>query len=395
MTNLTRQLTTTVEPKIQRKKLLQSLRFWSWGRLLKIADNNACFISEYDFIDLMKKEIDGLKIPCIERGDAIASIKKNGYKCAIVLVKKDEAKLVKSIRSQFPDMEVYSTLYDIIPGNPRHPFNLPDIQLNYKEKPLLETFKNTTLVISSPESDCEYFLQSLEENGFGKAPHIFNKPFKNMIEYSGHFQVSRFLKSAQLYQECDEHMFIHLQSDVLNQMLFRSNFSYKQFRKFIGKAGIKVIYFCRRDKLAQTAIQALMSNRNMRSIWHMPPQQKATFCNNRKVNNELAWRSMLENMDTEARLESFFNKLPTVKMITLEEFRDANETVMANLARFLEVKAPETIKTISYDTPYEEITGLVERITEFKRSMIDRMGLHINSKGSLSTENEAYFKDRK
>ncbi len=395
MTNLTRQLIETVEPQMQLKRLLQSLRFWSWGRLLSTAGENACLVSEQDFIDLMKKEIDSLTIPYIHRDQAIEAISKEGYKRVIVLVKKNEARLVKDIRARFPDIEVYSTLYNIIPGNSRHPFNLPDIQLNYKEKPLLETFKNVTLVISSPASDCEYFLQSLEENGFGKAPHIFNKPFKNMIEYSEHFQVSRFLKSAQLYQECDEHMFIHLQSDVLNQMLFRSNFSFKQLRKFISKAGIKVIYFCRRDKLAQTAIQALIAERHMRSIWHMPPQQKGTFCKTRKVNNEAAWRFMLENMDTEARLEGFFNKLPAVKMITLEEFRDANENVMDNLVRFLEIKAPETIKTVPYDTPYEEITGLVDRITEFKRNMIDRMGLHINNKGSLSTENEAYFKGRK
>jgi hypothetical protein len=187
-------------------------------------------------------------------------------------------------------------------------------------------------------------------------------------------------------------MFIHLQSDVLNQMIFRSNLSYRQLRKYIGKAGIKVIYFYRRDKLAQTTIQALMTNRYMRSIWHMSDRQKQNFCKKRTVSKELAWRSMLEIMDSENRLEAFFNNVADIKMITLEELRDSPLGVMQGVARFLEVPAPETVEVSDYSKTYTEIVNLSERITQFKRMMIDRMGLHVNIEGSLTTDTEAYLK---
>jgi hypothetical protein len=392
MTNLTRQLIETVEPERQLKRLLHSLRFWSWGRLLEKAGAKACLVSDADFIDLMKKEVKDLKTPYILKEEAFDEIKRAGYTSIIVLVKNNEAQFVKALRAEFSDADIYSTLYDIIPSKMFHPFELPDLKIQDTPVNLNEAFRNTTLVISSPGSDCEYFLQSLLDNGFGRAPHIFNKPFKNMIEYSDHFDIARFLKSAQAYQNPEGHTFIYLQSDVLNQMLFRSNFSFKQLRKQIIKSGMKVIYFYRRDKLAQTAIQALMEDRYMRSIWHMPPPQKDSFCKNRKVSNEIAWRTMLETMDTEARLENFFKNLPKLKMVTLEEFRDAPENVVKNLAQFLETAPPETIKINAYTEPYEEITNLVERITDFKRTMIDRMGLHVNTKGSLDTENEAFLK---
>ncbi|UTW56398.1 hypothetical protein [Kordiimonas sp. SCSIO 12610] len=397
MTNLTRQLIETVEPAKQSKKLLQSLRFWSWGRLLERAGANACFVSENDFIGLMKREIKDLKIPYIERSDAFDEIKEKGFDCIIVLVKKDEARFVRELRKQFPDAKVYSTLYDIIPSKLWHPFELPaDIKTDYTETPIADTFKKITLVVSSPGSDCEYFLKTLEDNGFGKAPHIFNKPFRHTIEYTEHFQIARFLKAVQTYHDQitngGENSFIHLQTDVLNQILFRSRFTFKQFYNHILKAGINVIYFYRRDKIAQTAVQALMEDHHMRSIWHMPPHQKNIFSKNRKVNNETAWRTMLEIMDTEARVELFFRDNPTVKMVTLEEFRDAPENVLKGLAQFLETQMPKKITIPSYNTPYEEITNLPERITDFKRTMIDRLGLHVNETGSLVTENEAYLK---
>ena len=394
MTNLTRQLIETVEPEKQLKKLLHSLRFWSWGRLLEQAGPKACLVSDEDFINLMKKEVKDLKTPYVLRENAFDEIKQNGYASIIVLVKNNEAQFVKALRSEFPDADVYSTLYDIIPCKMFHPFELPDLKTQATQADLSETFKNTTLIISSPGSDCEYFLQSLVDNGFGKAPNLFNKPFKNLIAYSDHFEIARFLKSAQTYQNSEGHTFIYLQSDVLNQMLFRSNFSFKQLRKHVSDAGMKVIYFHRRDKLAQTAIQSLMEDRYMRSIWHMPAPQKDSFCKTRKVNNEIAWRTMLETMDTEARLENFLKNLSDVKMITLEEFRDAPENVIKSLAQFLGTAPPEMIKVNPYTQPYEEITNLVERITEFKRTMVDRMGLHLNTKGSLDTENEAFFKKK-
>ena len=394
MTNLTRQLIETVEPAKQVKAMLQSLRFWSWGRFLEKAGDNACLVAEHDFIEIMKQEIKGLKIPYVPREDAVETISEHGYKRIIVLVKNQEAKLVRELRTRFPDADVYSTLYNIIPSNETIPFSFPNLDVEVKEKDLIETLKNITLVISSPASDCEYFIDTLTENGFGKAPHVFNKPFMHTIEYAENFQISRFLKSIQLHRECDEHMFIHLQSDVLNQMLFRSNFSYKQLKKYIRKAGIKVIYLYRRDKLAQTTVQALMTNRYMRSIWHMPAPQKPNFCKKRTVSKEIAWRSMLETMDSENRLEAFFNNVADIKMITLEEFRDEPLRVIQGVTRFLEMPVPETINIGDYSKPYTEITNLGERITEFKRTMIDRMGLHVNLEGSLTTDTESYLKTR-
>ncbi|MBL4639191.1 MAG: hypothetical protein JKY57_01545 [Kordiimonadaceae bacterium] len=292
-----------------------------------------------------------------------------------MFIKKGEKALVKSLRKQYPDINIISAQYDLAPNSISWPAKLPNC-LNISDA---KRHVTPIILLSTPYSDGEYLSELMHINGLGRPVEYTGKPLLKILESIEDFHLLHYLDAVQRLNTKDETVFVHIQTDFLDALVKKKLISFNRIKSLLRQSGAKIIRFSRQDLLYQAACQALMDRRPLRSIWTMLPPQKKTFPGKLKVNFQAANKHLQHLGEMEQWLDTMLADHPKLHNVTLESLISDPQEQLEQIAKFISVQKPQKVKTISYREEYEKLDPLITTLSQLGKEMIDRLGLHTRS----------------
>jgi hypothetical protein len=376
------------------KTLVNTLRFHGWVKILRLP-GKTMLVADPDFITELRSQISDLTCEFSVPSQAIDDIKASEAKRIIVLSRTHEIRLVRQLRSTFPHRQVFSTLYDLCPKSFAGPFYEKQSSINSSE-PISPVENIGALMLSSASSDSEHLGNIFEENTLGTIHKPFGKAAQALMHYVDHFEPFRYF-TAYVKSSTNKDIFniFSVEIEILEDVAKKTKLSLLRLKKIIEDRQIKAVYFQRRDKITQAALNALLFNHSANSIWGLPPVSYPSFVNSRTFGFVIAINSLHQTIGRESRIEKFLSQLPAVHVTVLEELLKTPNTVIESLAHFLSIPIQAKITVPVYGELYGKIDGLKNQIADFKREYIDRLGLHTSDAGSLITETEKLLSSRK
>ncbi|NVK42682.1 MAG: hypothetical protein HWE39_15680 [Oceanospirillaceae bacterium] len=362
---------------------------WRWPAFLKRLHAKDVLVIDADILRMFENRLETL--PCQTVSPKMAESRIDGdFNRVFVLCRKDELRLVERLRAKFPRKRIYSMTYDVAPRSlfaPPVKFPQPVMDATPAKRPII--------LISSPYSDAEFLANILSENGLGAPKEYLDQPLATWIEQHEGFQLARYFDAlVKLYRK-DGVFDLHLQTDVLAAILRRSNGNWHSFAKWLKQTDAQVIYFTRRDKMAQTGFGAVLDNSKYRSIWEMSPALRKAF-KGKEINFAEANAWLQNVLIQEGEVENFLQAAEIeFRSVTLEELIETPVAVLKSLTMFLGEKAPKAFMMPDYASAYAELPELWDQARNFRREMIDRLGLHVNAEGSYVTATDEILKGRK
>lgn len=361
-------------------------RTWSWPALFRQLDKSDLFIIDPDILRAIEDRFGNLKC---QTESPLRALRKQDVdiKRVFVLCRRDEWALTKQLRGQYTANRVYSCTYDLAP---KSLFEKPKLATPVSKKPV--PVKRPLVLISTPYSDAEYLCDILRQNKFGNPREYLDRTLATWLEECSDFQVSRYFdRIIRLYQS-DGMFDLHLQTDVLARLFGHSHLGWRRLEAWLKKTKAQVIYFTRRDKMAQTGFGSALDVSLHRSVFDISPAQRKAF---KPLPGSFAdanaWLQQL--LQQEAELEDWLeHSIEDFRSVTLEEIVEQPVEVIRSLSIYLGKKTPKAIHIPDYKTPYREMPHLWEDAVRFRHEMIDRLGLHVNTSGSWVTNTDRLLK---
>ena len=250
-----------------------------------------------------------------------------------------------------------------------------------------------TLILCTPGSDASYLAQVMECAALGSPKEYIGRFWGQWVQQAKPFQLQRFLSQLQKHTHSEQGgLQVILYLDVLLALMHSTPLTLEHLVKMIERSGTRVIYLNRRDKLFQTGLVAALSRTAFRSVWDVPATAKKQFAG-AKMGFDRSYAITQDLLRAEASLETMLSDIPHVKMITTEELAASPAEVAVALGHYLEQPVAKKINFPSYAAPYKKLPALLNRSFEFRRELIDRLGLHVNEHGSWTTDSDRIFDD--
>ena len=305
----------------------------------------------------------------------------------VVFTLDHEAQLVNELKATYKRRVIFSITYDAALVSS---VGMPRLRLQKTEQIDAPT---PTVFISSPGSDAEYLSQVLDMNGLVKPQEYVGKFFLHILPHVKGFLMMRLLQNL-LANFADAGPVILLQTDVIDALNMAMPRFYRKLRLLLRRNEVPVVYFIRRDKMFQASLMCLFEKRRPRSVWAMTDFEKQQF-KPQAIPFGAAHQAMQTIITQESDIETILDQYTPMKMLTVEELVDNPKEVVQALAAFLNRRIPARVKTPDYGMHYRQIEGLVETALGFRRELIDRLGLHVNSAGSFATQTDDILRKNK
>ncbi|GHF18428.1 hypothetical protein GCM10017044_11190 [Kordiimonas sediminis] len=362
------------------KKLVFSFDCWKWPTLIKRFEDTDVLVMDQVLFDHLPLDADTLQARHVTPDAALSSLPE-GIKRVFVFALHGEWAQVKALRSAYPEVSVYSMIYQLGPSCAQRPVKVP-VYAHSKIKK-----RAPIVILSTPGSDVEFLARTMEANGLPYPKEYFGKALMNLVPAMDHFNAARYLDEV-LAQSPGQRVSMIIQTDVWKLLQKQTSLSARRMQQWLKETNAKVIYFSRRDKMMQAAIHNLMARQPSRSPWDMIPKERKELKMRRKVNFHAANLVMHRMVTVEERLERFTSTLPHVKMISLEELVESPARVIEGIAQFIGQKPAKELKELDYGEHYRSIPNLESAALSYRRELIDRLGLHVNMSGSLVTKSD-------
>ncbi len=364
--------------------LVSLMREHSWVGLWQKFTQRGALVCDADFRAAYKKMYAFSKITLmtIEEAESLSSISGKLF----VFTKKNELGLVRRLRNKLGKGHVLSVTYEFLPASIRRPFKMSKITrkgvFNMPQKPVV--------IISTPGSDVSYLDDLMAETGLANPVEHFTRLLVQIIAYKEKVHLQR-LFSAIIASDAEQSQFATiLYSDVLQQFVELGAVTKEQIRQYLEDTDAQVLYFLRRDKLVQSSMCVLLESLPARSIDRVK-KSKTISGRLETVNFAAAYEFSKALIEDELWIEDFLSEYSAMKMITLEDLVMNTSSVLTHLGQFLNMKPKLGKEISSYADGYKEMQQIVDQVVLFKRELIDRLGLHVNSHGSLTSKSEEIF----
>lgn len=371
-------------------RFMRHIMAWSWPFFFRQLQAKDLLVIDRDIRNAFEDKFDTLKCRTASPENAFAAIDQD-VKRMFVLCREGEWRLVKAFKAKYPRRPVYSCTYQVAP---RSLFGKPVMARKNEvdETPL----RRPLVLISTPYSDAEYLAQILELNGLASPKEYLDRTLATWLGQMEGFQLSRYFNEVQNLHQADGVFDLHLQTDVLATLLDRSNAGWHSLTKWLKRNDAQIIYFTRRDKMAQTGFGAVLDRTRFRSVWRMSEMERKGFRPKRVTSFAAANEWLQQTINQEAELETYLGKtFDNFRMVTLEELVESPVEVLKSLTISMGERAPDGFKVPNYQAPYHDLPNLWDSAVKFRHELIDRLGLHVNAAGSMVTYTDSIVKAEK
>ncbi|NVJ97137.1 MAG: hypothetical protein HWE25_03235 [Alphaproteobacteria bacterium] len=368
------------------ERFIRDMRRWSWPNLLRDLQATDLLVIDADLLKVIVKEFGALACKTTGASDAANTIDSDVNR-VFVFLGKGEWQLVKQLRAGFPDMAVYSLTYDLAPRS-----ILESPKLTGEPRPGMPVDRPPVLLLSTPYSDAEYLAEILRRNGFADPREYLDRSLATLLERHDRFQVIRYFAEAERWGRRAGVFDLHLQADVLSMVFAKSRADWGTLAEWIKAAGAQVIYFSRRDKIAQTGVGAVLGGSVFRSVFETNAEQRKALTPD--IHSFADTHHQLQStLLQEAELEEFLTEeVEDFRSVTLEELVEQPVAVMRGITMFLGRQMPRSFQMPDYRQPYLDMPEVLQEAANFRRQLIDRLGLHVNAAGSFVSQTDAMLK---
>ncbi|SDE72204.1 hypothetical protein [Kordiimonas lacus] len=377
------------QSKVRLERFVRQSRAWTWPPLFRGLRENALVVMDGDILRAFDKQIDGFQCQTATPNTVDAAIIKS-VKRIFVLCREGELALVRRLRRAYPRKRIFSCTYDIAP---KSLFERPKL-MQQPEADKAEK-KQPILIVGAPYSDAEFLAEIIRLNGFGNPMEYLDRALGAWLAEQKDFQIARYMDALDKLYRQDGVFDMVLHTDVMKALFENSRASWKTLLEWIRRNDARVIYFTRRDKMAQAGIAGSLDGSRFRSVWNMTDTQRKNF--NPPTLGFAQSNAWLQDVLTqEALLEDFLrDEVEDFRSVTLEELVEQPVEVLKALAMFLGEKSPKAFSVPDYRAPYQAMPQLWADAVKFRHELIDRLGLHVNAAGSLVTYTDDLIKGDK
>ncbi|WP_374764237.1 hypothetical protein [Yunchengibacter salinarum] len=314
----------------------------------------------------------------------------------LVLLTQGELAAVSTLRQRFPNRPVVAGFHDLAvrtaPGfDVRFNENRLDPAIVGPAEPM-DPPPAPLVLLTTPGTDAEYVAMVMAAAGLGQPFEYLQRPHALAALMGGDLDVRAVLDSAARQFGQHRRFAMVLQSDVMDVMAETGLFDWDALAQWARASKARLIHVQRRDKLVQAGLAAVLAPSPFRSLFFMREAQRRNFDPTppdfRTVN------PMLQALvNREAALEDWFSDedLP-VTQITLEETVESAHAVMAHLGNLMGTRTPRRFDVPDYGRFYREMPALMTASDNYRRELIDRLGLHVNAHGSLVSMTDKVLK---
>lgn len=374
------------QSKVRIERFVRQTRAWSWVTFFRSLKDNTLVVMDGDILRTFDKQMDGFQCRTATPKAVDAAID-GSVKRIFVFCRVGEHALVRRLKAEYPRKSVFSMTYDMAP---KSLFERP--KLLHKPTPDTAKRKRPILILGAPYSDSEYLAEIIRQNGFGNPREYLDRTLGAWLMHQKDFQVARYMATVDKLYRKDGVFDMILHTDVMHALFENTRTSWDTLLQWIRRYDAKVIYFSRRDKMAQAGFAGALDGSRFRSVWDMTPAQRKNLSPPTLGFAESnAW--LQDVLTQEAVLEEFLQqKVEDFRSVTLEELVEQPVEVLKALTMYLEEKTPKAFAVPDYREPYKAMPQLWADAVKFRHELIDRLGLHVNEAGSLVTYTDSLLK---
>lgn len=356
-------------------RLTQQLRYWTWYFVLYSYDSSHLVIADEFFINHLKKAIDENLNCRTATPDEYEDMVTPDIKKILVFTLDDELAIVRKLQAQFSDILVTSATYGYaLTGKDRYP-RLVEFQPGNHiaaQRP-----KQTVVFLSSPYADAEFIISAMVENGYPYIHEFLARPFTALLPLCSYFQATRFHYYAEKRYMRDGFFGFLLQTDVLQSLIDNTSFKLRHFIRYLKHRNVRLVLVKRRDHITQAVTAQLFDRTAERSVWTKKPSKK--LLTPVKPGDSTG---SLQHLQAIAEGETMMDTLAStgiaVHEVFLEDFVMKQADSIRRLADFLgHDLSVDTPETIDYAQGYETAPVFNKSVTEIRRELMDRLGIHV------------------
>ncbi|MEX0299024.1 MAG: hypothetical protein AB3N28_08125 [Kordiimonas sp.] len=366
-------------------QLLYRLREWRWPEALQSLLDDSMFVADADIVAALQDTYGPFKCK-LSTPDEYSDQLHKGISKLIFFCRNGERTRVKKAKLLYPELEVFSATYDLagvsVGGGGYFEWEQPKAE---------EAQKNPVVIIAPPGSDVEYFAETLRRNNVCDAREYVNRTVATWAAEQDDFSLLRFLQGVNK-KHGREQLQLILYTDVLEDLMRYTGFSFDRFLWLAKKSSVQVLFFTRRDKSTQSALLAQLDEELGRSYW--ASGQLAQECiNDPELREDTADQFLNWLLRIEARIEQQLAKLKKFKYLTLEETVESPVEVTEAIANYLGRPVDGEVEWPEYARPYKKRPNLVKFANNYRQALIDRLGLRMNEEGSYVSDAELITKN--
>jgi len=359
------------ERQIWQIRLIKHLTHCTWFNAVNSLGENHLVITE-DFLikrlQNQRKKNTACKLATPDDfSDAIGA----NTKKVLVFCLKNELAIVRAIQKDHPKIEVTSGTYGYAMfGRDRLP------KLHEFTSASAHPIAAPVIMLATRHADAEFIAKSMEKNGLPYFHEYLGRHYATWVRAHRSFQMARFCDTMDRRYSADGKTHYLLQTDVLHSMFLNTSFSLDRFVRYLERSHAKVILVSRRDKLTPAVNGQLLNRSEERSVWTKKPSKNIAVKYRADDMSGCVERQQLLASEENILATVAASKATTME-ICLEDFIEDQPAGLASLAAFTETTLKQPMAMLDYDQGYELAPDLVLAPAEYKRQLVDKLGLHL------------------
>ncbi len=313
----------------------------------------------------------------------------------VVLCEAKEWQLVRRLRLAHPGQTVISCSYELATVSGVGDLPRPEDIRTGLPSPTVFT-KPPIVIVSSPYSDAEHFLDHLARNGLASARELICPTLLSLALSRADFNFRRYIIHLFSKNLVDGRIAIHIQTDVLIGLIDAGILEFTDIADWLGETESRILYFSRRDKIVQCLVAEALEPHQCRSVWGMHSGTREALQSRASLPHGAVMEAFVKRLHTvlkqENSVEAFLaDEIETFRSYTLEELVESPINVLKSVAIFLGHRLTNTIHVPNYDAAYRGLGGIAGDIDKVREEYTRTLGLQRNAEGSLVSATDLLF----
>ena len=355
------------------ERLMKHISHWSWVHFLYTYNETHLLIADRFFISRVQKAR-AQPLTCkVATPEKYQQAITPAIRKILVFSRENELALIRSIQKAHPDVKVTSGTYGFACNDRTR---LPKL-VEYKKPSLPKEAQPPVVMISAPGAEAEFVTKVMAENDLPYCHEYLGRANGTWTRQHRNFQVARFFAGAMERYAKEGQPALLLQTDVLKQLFENTSFKLRHLIKYLRSSGAKVVLVRRKDLVMPAVFGQILDRTAERSIWTKKERKKLQL----KLlpeDYEGCVMRLIEHQRADAMLDAIALALSDdVIDLTLEDFVADQQEALSRIADHLNVKIEKPWATISYDEGFENVRSLLDETLNFKRQLIDKVGIHL------------------
>ena len=344
------------EEKLQRFFL--KAEAWGWRKAFAALKKNSLLVADKEVITALQQIYRAL--PCkLHSRDEPLEIEAEASDIIYCLCLSGELQLVRKLRAAHPDCKVVSMTYDVMPlaELPGDGFPTQPIQRQH--------IKRRHISIALAGADIDYLALVFEQNGQMRINPTLGNALYWWCSVATDVRPVRLLAS---YARAYPKGILALEGNLLYLLLQHRGAPLARLSAWLTKSKSSLLYLNARDKCRLAALQALLDQEPVTSLWRRSESYAESISGN-QIDKAVCDQIIQEALLVETFLETRMSSAADFKFVTLEEFVGSVEAVYPAIASFFDYKGRQKLTAPDWHRRYKIMSNFRETYSQLRQGI--------------------------